>query len=231
MPHTTRNFVRAAHRRPVLGSSTAVAFALLLLGTATTVAAQPDETFEPGRESQRLCFVPGTLESELADPQQLATALFSVLSQALEGPTLETVALPGSAAVFATAEARQRQCDLLLRVDLSHHRGGGGFLKRTVGGALGSTLPFLPGDTGVAGTVLQMAASQQAVRTADLASGMRAKDQVELAYYLSLTEDASPVLAKEVRAKARNRGEDILTPLVEAAAREIATALTRVEDR
>lgn len=144
----------------------------------------------------------------------------------LTGPSLQAVALDARLESQAIEEARQKQCGRVLSIALARKAsgGGGGWLGRAIGQA--GTGWGIPG--GSVGSVVAQGATVAAIQAvSELAAGTRAKDELRLEYTLTSTDGTTALRSKADKAKARADGEDLLTPLVERAAGQIAAAVLR----
>jgi hypothetical protein len=101
--------------------------------------------------------------------------------------------------------------------------GGGGMFSRAignvVGGAAGHIPVSTPGEAAARGAVIT-----GVYTTANIASNIKAKDEITLEYKLEAVGGAQPALSKTEKAKAKSDGEDVLTPLIERAAEAIVAA-------
>jgi len=87
---------------------------------------------------------------------------------------------------------------------------------------------YIPGGSTVGGGAMARSAAMSGVYTvAQMASSIKAKDELILEYKLEATDGAGPSMAKAEKAKARADGEDVLTPLIEKAAEAVAAAAVR----
>jgi hypothetical protein len=158
----------------------------------------------------------------------VATAVRDLFASYLTGPSLQPMAVEARLTSQALAEARLKQCKMVLIATVSRKRGGtgNGVLGQMVGQVIASSAYQIPGAGSVVGTVAQsvVAAGAQAIST--LAASTRAKDEIRLEYKLT-TSDGKPQLGPLTdKAKAATDGEDLLTPLVERAAEAVAARIT-----
>lgn len=146
----------------------------------------------------------------------------------LSGPTLEVAPLTARIPSQIEAEAQQKECDLILYSSITHKQSGGG-------GGLGGFMRKAAPVVGVAGShadthagrVAGSVASSATYSAADVASSIKAKDEVTFEYKLHALGSATPRLANTAKAKAKSDGEDILSPLVEQAAIAIVAEATK----
>lgn len=116
-------------------------------------------------------------------------------------------------------------CDYVLATTVNQERAKSGFggLKRL--STLRQMSPMIPGaGLSKAATVLQGA--QMAANVANVASGIIAKSWVTLGYSLT-TPSGQQVLNGIEKTKAKADGEDVITPIVDAAAAKIIAAAKR----
>lgn len=158
------------------------------------------------------------------DASELSAAVGHTLGQSLKAPHLEIVRLEARQPAQIEAEARQKECDFVIYSNVSHKKGGGGF-----GGMFGKVAPALgsiasAGVGGAAGGVAGHAASTSIYTAASISADVKAKDEISLEVKLQTPDSATPVVSKQLKAKAKSNGEDIITPLVEQAAQAITDA-------
>jgi hypothetical protein len=157
---------------------------------------------------------------EGVNASELSAAVQNTLVEYLKMPNLEVIALEAKLPSAIDAEAKEKECDLVIFANVSHKKGGGGMF----GKALGKLSETVAGRAyGSADTIGK--ASQITIMTAAAASGnVKAKDQITLDIKLASPGNASPLAAKQFQAKAKSDGEDIITQIVEQAAQMIADA-------
>ncbi|HKS57624.1 MAG TPA: hypothetical protein VJS12_20165 [Steroidobacteraceae bacterium] len=169
----------------------------------------------------RIGLVKPKVQMGSGDSAQASETIRGMLSEYLSGPTLQVTLLEARLPEQFEEEARRAGCDYILSTEVVHRRsaGGGGVLGR----ALGNFGGYVPAKDAVTSLVLS-----GAVRTAaDVATSVKAKDEMQLEFLLRQPGAATPVLTKTVKGRARSDGEDILTPLVEGAAAEIGGAVSQ----
>jgi hypothetical protein len=159
---------------------------------------------------------------------EFATAVRELFVSYLTGPSLKALALDARLPSQANEEARQKQCGRVLSVSLTRKAGGegGGWFGRAVGQAGTQVAWGMPGGSlGSAAARGATAAAAQAV--SEIASGTKARDEVQMEYKLTSLEGKEGLAPKKDKAKAKSDGEDLLTPLVAKAAEAIAAAASR----
>ena len=152
----------------------------------------------------------GAVGDGLSAPD-LAAAVQSTLSERLKGPAVEVVRLEAQNPTQVEAEARQKECDFVVYANVSHKKGGGGGF----GGMLGKVVAPAVG-----------------IGQADSTSGgggpatanFKQKDELTLDVKLVAAGTSAPAAARQFKSKARSAGEDIITPVVEQAARMVLDA-------
>jgi hypothetical protein len=204
-------------------TSTGLIFLLLLL-LQSSAAAPASAQMAAG--SLRICLAFPAVEFAVGDAAQAAEAVRTTFAAYLTGPSIEPVSLMARTATQATQEALQRDCQHVLQTTVVLKRGG-----RSVLGRAARTLAT-PAATHVAvGTSIGAAARATAISgvyaAAELASSIRAKDEVTFEYRLVPSSGGPAVAEGRSKARARSDGEDLLTPLIAAAAEDVASRLAR----
>jgi hypothetical protein len=142
---------------------------------------------------------------------ELAGAIQNTLVQYVKGTNIEIVPLEAKLASAIETEAKEKSCDYVLYVTISHKKGGGGFgMFKKIAPVLGSVVPMAGMVGVVAGTVASTAISTAAT------ANVRPKD--ELTLDIRLQNGSAVALAKQFKAKAKSAGEDVISPIVEQAA-------------
>lgn len=162
----------------------------------------------------------------------VAEPIRGMISQYLNGPSQEIVPLSAMISSQIDEEAKVKECDYVLYSAISQKIGGGnvaGLLKKA--GPISSMIPMLGmagGVTGaVAGAAAGTAAGTAAAAAASVASTVKAKSEVTFDYKLMVPGNATPVLANTEKSKAKEDGEDVISPFVEHAATVILEAVTK----
>jgi len=177
----------------------------------------------------RLCLVTPRTQMSAGDTAQAAEAVRNTFKSFFTGPTIETVIVAARLPSQAFEEAKQSGCEYVLYSSLTHKKGGsgGGLLGRALGDAANSAAWHIPGGGSTAGAVARTAAVTGINTAANLATSIKAKDEITLEYKLQATDGARLVSAKIEKAKAKADGEDVLTPLIEKAAEAVAAAMMK----
>jgi hypothetical protein len=157
----------------------------------------------------------------------LAAAVQNTLVAYLKVPNIEVVTLDAKLASAMTAEAHQKECDYVIHSNVSHKKGGGGF-GGMFGAALGSAVAHTGiGHTGsVAGNIAGQVATNAIVSATTVSANVRSKDEITLDLKLNKV-DGGPALVKVYKAKAKSNGDDIISQVVEQAAREMVASLSK----
>jgi len=157
-----------------------------------------------------------------------ANSLRTTFTSFLAGSNIETIDLKARLEGLAITEAQRRQCDFVLYTTLVRKRagsssGGGGPINSIMGnvggGGGGGVGTKIPGSKTVKDVT-----SEAARVSSTLASFARANDEVTFEYKLVTSAGAKPIAGKSTKAKVKNDGEDVLTPMIESAAQTIVDA-------
>jgi hypothetical protein len=156
----------------------------------------------------------------------------NALVQMMSGPALDIAALDASAAIQVDAEAHQKQCNYILSTAVTvTHIGSGGLGRLMKAGSMAAS--FTPmgimahSMTGMvasqaASTALQgamMTTQQQALsQLAGFNGQIKSKDEVSVEFRLVATGETQAKLERVLKGKSKRDGEDVLSPLLRAAA-------------
>ena len=173
----------------------------------------------------RICQMMPKTQVTTGNAAQAAEAVRSAFAGYLVGPRLEIASLNARLKSQAMEEAKQGECDYVLYASMTQKKGGGGgMFSRAVGNVVGATAGHIPvstpGEAAARGAVIT-----GVYTTANIASNIKAKDEITLEYNLESVGGARPTLSKTEKAKAKSDGEDVLTPLIERAAEAIVAAM------
>jgi hypothetical protein len=141
-------------------------------------------------------------------------------SRYLGGPNIEVVTLAALLGSQVEAEAKEKGCDYVVYPAMTQKQSSGmGFLKAAI--ALSSMTPIgaMAGAAGAATAAASAAAAASGAAT--VSSQVKAKNEVTFEYHMFSPGNMTPVLENKATAKAKTDGEDVITPLVEAAATSI----------
>ncbi|MBZ5501446.1 MAG: hypothetical protein LAN59_04275 [Acidobacteriia bacterium] len=171
-----------------------------------------------------------------------STPIRNAVVALMSGPAIEIAALDSRIAIQVQAEAQQKQCDYVLYSSVAlKHSSGGGFGKfMKMAGPLASVAPMAGGmggamggavaaqAAGAAASAAAMSAQQQAMSQLSGFNGqIKSKDDITMQYQLVPTGGSSPRLQNTLKAKAKSDGEDVLTPLLQQAATNVLTEVTK----
>jgi hypothetical protein len=197
-----------------------LAITVLTLGPRPVAAAAPADT-------TRICLAPASVEGSSGSADAAINAARETFTSYLTGPSLAAEPLKARLASQVREEARQAGCPYLLLTTLKHvqKHGGGSVLGRMAAGAAQQGAWEAGARSGsavgrVAGQAAYGAAGQAAY---DYAAGIHNKDELTLGYRLE-SSDGKVLVEKEDKRKAKSDGEDLLTPMVQAAAEAIVAA-------
>jgi hypothetical protein len=194
-------------------------------GSQTAVATGVVAANAPKKEGAvRICQMMPKAQVTTGSAAQAAEAVRNAFAGFLTGPRLEIASLNARLPSQAMEEARQSECDYVLYASITQKkRSGGGMFSRAVGnvvGAAAGNIPVnTPGEAAARGAVIT-----GVYTTANIASNIKAKDEITLEYKLEAVGGAQPALSKTEKAKAKSDGEDVVTPLIERAAEAIVAA-------
>jgi hypothetical protein len=157
----------------------------------------------------------------------VAEPIRNTIMQYLTGPSLEVVPLAAMLSSQIEAEAKAKECDYVLYSDISQQLRGGamGFLKKA--GPLSSMIPGIGMMGGMTGAVAGAVASTAVAGAASAASTVKAKAEITFDYKLLASGNTTAILANTAKAKAKEDGEDVVTPMIEQAATAILAEVTK----
>lgn len=206
-----------------LWSRRALAVAWMLPALAGRVAAQNQPAVT------RICLAPASVEASSGSATAAIDAARETFTAYLTGPSLRAEALTARLASQVRQEAKQAGCPYLLLTTIKHEqkRRGGSLLGRMAAGAAqqGAWEAGVASGSAagrIAGTAAYGAAGQAAY---NYAVTVHNNDELTLGYRLE-TPDGGVLIEKRDHRKAKQDGEDLLTPMVQAAAERIAAAGT-----
>jgi hypothetical protein len=161
--------------------------------------------------------LPRATAGEGVDAASLAETVRHTMLKYLKGPAIETIMLDARLPAQIDLEARRKECDYVVHSTVTHKKGSGGF-----GSLLKKAAPVVDvmpvGST--AGAVASAAARAVVYTAAELSGSLKARDELTLEYELRAPGGSSSG-PRTLKAKARSDGEDIISPLVEQAARAV----------
>ncbi|HEX8247682.1 MAG TPA: hypothetical protein VF599_05905 [Pyrinomonadaceae bacterium] len=176
--------------------------------------------------------------------QDASEAIKQTIIAYLSGPSLDVVPLTGRIPAQIIAEAKEKQCDYILFTSVTQKKGSGGFggLMKMAGPMM-SAIPNMGaiGGSGaggaMAGAVTQTIASAatQAAAQHDTSQQManvsgnniKAKDEITIEYKLVTAAENALVVTNTLKQKAKQNGEDVISPLVEQLANTVLETATQ----
>jgi hypothetical protein len=174
-----------------------------------------------------ICLAPASAQLPGTDATQASAAVTELFKSYLTGPSLSAVPLSARLASQAREEARHANCKFVLFVVAKGERHKGGALGHIAGRAAQEAAW---GAAVEASSATKRVASMGAVGAAraatDIAVTTKAQDELEISYRLE-SETGAVLKEGKAKQKAKSDGEDLLTPLVEHAAEEIAGVVAK----
>ena len=161
---------------------------------------------------------------EGVNAQELAAAIKNTLAEYLKTPKIELVDLEAKLPSAINAEAKEKECDYVIYASVSHKKGGGGFgMFSKIAPIVGGVLP----STGATSTVVGSVATQSVYTAASISGNIKSKDEISLDVKVNAPGSSTAVVSKQVKAKAKSDGDDIISPLVEQIAQAIVDAVAK----
>src|SRR6476469_6332055 len=181
------------------------------------------------RDSVRICFAPTTVEAS-NNAAAAAEAVRAAFTSFLTGPSVSSQPLQARLASQVKEEAKQARCPFLLEttVKLVAKRKGGSVLGQVMAGAAwqGATEAGIANGSPTGRIVGSAAATGFQQATYNYAVTIRTRDELTLGWRLEWADGTVLVENKDKR-NAKSDGEDLLTPMVQAAAEKIVEAAKR----
>jgi hypothetical protein len=178
----------------------------------------------------------GTSGADVAEPVR------ATLTAYLGGPAAELIPLTARIPIQIDAEAQVMACDYVLYSSVTQKKGGGFGKMFAAAAPIATMAGGMAGMGGNYGTMMagqavaqvaSTAAAQSAQQEAMEALGGAAKsnikkgDQITLEYKLLKSGVAEPIAAQSAVAKAKETGEDLVSPLIEQTATQVLTAISQ----
>ena len=169
-------------------------------------------------------------------PTDVSEPVRTTLGTFMAGPAVQLVRLDARIAVQIDAEATQKGCGYVLRSSVTQKKGGGSFLKKMA--PLAGALPMLGGVSGSMGSMVAAQAVSQAASTAAAQSmqeeamaamtgaqqsNVKSGDTITVEYALTQVGNATPIQEGKLQQKAKQNGEDLISPLLEQVATAVVT--------
>jgi uncharacterized protein with beta-barrel porin domain len=203
----------------------------------------------PGTQTALAAKPPGKVRIGVAPPEaqlgqgnnagaDYSTPIRNAVVTLMSGPAVEIVALDAHIAMQLQAEAVQKQCDFVLYSGvIVKHSSGGGFGKFMKAGSMAANMtPMGAMAHGMGGMAAAQAASaaanqmaqQQVInQLAGFNGQIKSKDDVSVEYQLVAPGQTTPLTQNALKGKAKSDGEDVLTPLLQQAATDVLTQVTK----
>lgn len=204
-------------------------FAMALMIGANTSSFAQTETVAPATNPNvvrvGLPSVKTGAIGEGMNAQELSAAIQNTLGEYLKGSKVELVALEAKLPSAQVEEAKEKGVDYVLYVQVSHKKGGGGGFGKMFSAVAPMMSAVIPGAAGVGGMIAGQVVSTAAMSAASASANVKAKD--ELTLDIKLQNGAIVALAKQIKAKAKSEGEDIISPMIEQAAQALVDSVAK----
>ena len=222
-------------------ASASLVLAFSATGMAARKAAPPAPPPPPPKT--KICLVlPKAQLGQGSSGADVAEPVRTTLTAYLGGPATELIPLTARIPIQIDAEAQQLGCEYVLYSSVVQKKGGG-FGKMFAAAApiagMAAGMGGMGGNYGamMAGQAVAQAASTAAAQSAQqeameqlggaAKSNIKKGDQVTFDYKLVKPGDAQPVVAQAIVAKAKENGEDLVSPLIEGAATAVLTGISQ----
>jgi hypothetical protein len=162
------------------------------------------------------------------DATAFSTSLRELFMSYLTGPSLRAIALDARLPAQAIEEARQKDCGNVLLTTVTRVRHDGNGVGRALGRAAGTAASYgIPYGGSAAGAAARSAAVAGAYAISNMSYSTKAKDEITLEYRIGTLDRVTSASPTSRKAKAKQDGEDLLTPMVETAASAIAAVVSK----
>ncbi len=209
----------------------------------TTAPAPVAATPPPPPPKTKICLVlPKAQLGQGTSGEDVAEPVRATLTAYLGGPATELIPLTARVPIQIDAEAQVMSCDYVLYSSVTQKKGGG-FGKMLAAAAPIATMAGGMGGMGgnygamMAGQAVAQAATSAAAQSAQqdamealggaAKSNIKKGDQITLEYKLVKPGVAEPIAAQSAVAKAKESGEDLVSPLIEQAATQVLTVISQ----
>ncbi|MGD0125808.1 MAG: hypothetical protein ABSF46_10635 [Terriglobia bacterium] len=157
-----------------------------------------------------------------------AEPIRNMIMQYLTGPSQDVIPLAAMLPSQIDAEAKSKDCDYILYSTVSQKIGGGGLGALKKFGSMSSMIPGVGMATGTMTGVMAGAAAGSVIGgAASVAGTVKAKGVVTLEYKLVAPGNPSALVANSENLKAKEDGEDVISPLIEHAATTILNEIAK----
>ena len=162
------------------------------------------------------------------DATAFSTSLRELFMSYLTGPSLRAISLDAKLPAQAIEEARQKDCGYVLLSTVTRVRHDGSGMGRALGRAAGTAASYgIPYGGSAASAAARSAAVAGAYAISNMSYSTKAKDEITLEYRIGPVDRVSTASATSRKAKAKQDGEDLLTPMVETASEAIAAVVSK----
>jgi len=162
------------------------------------------------------------------DATVFSTSLRELFMSYLTGPSIRAIALDAKLPAQAIEEARQKECGYLLLTTVTRVRHDGNGVGRALGRAAGTAASYgIPYGGSVAGSAARSAAVAGAYAISSMSYATKAKDEITLDYRIGTLDRVTNAPMTSQKEKAKQDGEDLLTPMVENASGAIAAVVSK----
>ena len=170
--------------------------------------------------------LPGTQLGPGTEGVDAPEAIRNTVIQYLQGPLFEVIPLSSRIEMQLQAEAKQKECDYVFQSTVSLKKGGGMFGKLSSVSKITSSVVPMAGYAGTAESVAAGVASAATATAASVAGGFRNKDEISYKFKVTAT-DNSVVATNTSKLKAKEDGDDVLTPQIEQAINATLEAISK----
>ncbi len=176
----------------------------------------------------QICMAPPSAQIPNVDTAQAVAAVRDVFTGYLTGPTLSVVPLQARLSSQVREEAKQKGCAFVLFTSVVQQSKTvtSGLMSRLAAGAVQQGAAQAAYEGKSSGARVAASAAAGGAGNTYVATTTKVKDTLTLEYRLE-GSDGATLTAKTHKRKASSAGEDLLTPLVESAAEDIATVLAK----
>jgi hypothetical protein len=163
------------------------------------------------------------------DADNVGNAMRELFANYLTAPTFKTIMLDARLAVLAMNEAKEKGCANVLTFSVTGKQAGPSRLGQIAGQAAGNAAVYMPGAGSLGAAAARGAAVGTALSLSNIAATTKVRDEVKLEFRVQTPGNAVRVGPGSHEAKAQVNGEDILTPVVEAAATQIVNGISKLQ--
>ncbi len=175
----------------------------------------------------RLCIIKASAKLEGVNAERAADGIQNAFAELLDSRAIEVIRLEETLTILAKREAADKQCDYTLKTEVIQKKGkrGGGMFGRILEGAtdraITSGASRIPYGGNVGEAVARDAAVRAAYEVAALNLQVSKKDKFTLECQL-FGKNGQSVWSAKIEEKADKDGDDVLSPMIENAANQVA---------